>query len=153
MDVNRIICGDALGVLKTLPDNSIDLICTDPPYGLGIAAKGTLSIKGSRQRFALFPKVIGIRLSRPKNTSTKSSALVRTRLSGAAIILPICCHLHRAGFPGGKRMDCLAIHSPIASWLGRRSRNQQWSTTVVSMDSFVTVEKLELHTQHKRQWM
>ncbi len=36
MDVNRIICGDALSVLKTLPSDSVDLILTDPPYGLNI---------------------------------------------------------------------------------------------------------------------
>lgn len=56
MDVNRIIQGDALSVLKTLPDDSIDLICTDPPYGLGIAAKGTLSIKGSSSKVRSFEK-------------------------------------------------------------------------------------------------
>lgn len=31
--LDRIICGDALHVLKRLPDKSIDLIVTDPPYG------------------------------------------------------------------------------------------------------------------------
>lgn len=56
MDVNRIICADALSVLKTLPDDSVDLICTDPPYGLGIAAKGTLSIKGSSAKVRSFSK-------------------------------------------------------------------------------------------------
>lgn len=30
---NQIICGDALHVLKRLPDKSIDLVVTDPPYG------------------------------------------------------------------------------------------------------------------------
>ena len=29
-----LYCGDALEVLKSFPDNSIDAICTDPPYGL-----------------------------------------------------------------------------------------------------------------------
>ncbi|MGB8509850.1 MAG: site-specific DNA-methyltransferase [Pyrinomonadaceae bacterium] len=29
----RLICGDALIVLKSLPDKSVDLIVTDPPYG------------------------------------------------------------------------------------------------------------------------
>lgn len=33
---NRIICGDSLGVLKTIPDNSIDLIFTSPPYNFGL---------------------------------------------------------------------------------------------------------------------
>lgn len=32
--VNKIINGDCLEVLKKIPDNSIDCVCTDPPYGL-----------------------------------------------------------------------------------------------------------------------
>jgi len=31
--VNKIIYGDCLVLLKEIPDNSIDLILTDPPYG------------------------------------------------------------------------------------------------------------------------
>jgi len=31
--VNRIIHGDALDVLRELPDASVDAIITDPPYG------------------------------------------------------------------------------------------------------------------------
>jgi site-specific DNA-methyltransferase (adenine-specific) len=30
--INKIICSNALGVLKTIPSNSIDLIITSPPY-------------------------------------------------------------------------------------------------------------------------
>lgn len=33
---NRIICGDSLQVLKALPDNSIDLVFTSPPYNFGL---------------------------------------------------------------------------------------------------------------------
>jgi DNA modification methylase len=32
--VNKIICGDCLKLIKKIPDNSIDVILTDPPYGL-----------------------------------------------------------------------------------------------------------------------
>ena len=32
--VNKIICGDCLEVMKDFPDNSVDLVLTDPPYGL-----------------------------------------------------------------------------------------------------------------------
>ena len=32
--VNKIICGDALSVLKTFPSESIDCCCTSPPYYL-----------------------------------------------------------------------------------------------------------------------
>jgi site-specific DNA-methyltransferase (adenine-specific) len=31
---NKIICGDCLEVMKEIPDKSIDLILTDPPYGI-----------------------------------------------------------------------------------------------------------------------
>lgn len=33
--MNRIILGDCLDVLKTLPDESVHSVVTDPPYGLG----------------------------------------------------------------------------------------------------------------------
>ena len=29
-------CGDALEQLKTLPDGSVDLVLTDPPYNIGV---------------------------------------------------------------------------------------------------------------------
>jgi DNA modification methylase len=32
LEVDRILCGDCLAVLKTLPDSSFDLIFTSPPY-------------------------------------------------------------------------------------------------------------------------
>jgi DNA modification methylase len=37
--INQIIHGDCLEVLKTIPDGSIDLILTDPPYGLSFMGK------------------------------------------------------------------------------------------------------------------
>ena len=35
IDGHRLIKGDALKVLKALPDNSVDLIFVDPPYNIG----------------------------------------------------------------------------------------------------------------------
>ena len=37
--INQIIHGDCFEVLKTIPDSSIDLILTDPPYGLSFMGK------------------------------------------------------------------------------------------------------------------
>lgn len=34
--INKIICNDCLGIMKQMPDKSIDLVLTDLPYGLGI---------------------------------------------------------------------------------------------------------------------
>lgn len=32
--LNKIICGDCLEVMKKLPDKCVDLVLTDPPYGI-----------------------------------------------------------------------------------------------------------------------
>jgi len=37
--MDKIIHGDALEVLKTFPENSVDSVVTDPPYGLGFLKK------------------------------------------------------------------------------------------------------------------
>ncbi len=34
MELNTIKCMDCLEYLKTLPDNSVDLVVTDPPYNI-----------------------------------------------------------------------------------------------------------------------
>ena len=39
MELNKIIQGNCLEVMKTFPDNSIDTIITDPPYGLSFMGK------------------------------------------------------------------------------------------------------------------
>lgn len=40
LEVNKIIHGDCLEVMKTMPDKCVDLVLTDPPYGIG-ADKGS----------------------------------------------------------------------------------------------------------------
>lgn len=39
IEANKIILGDCIDKLKELPENSIDAIITDPPYGLGFMNK------------------------------------------------------------------------------------------------------------------
>ena len=39
LEVNKIILGDCIEELKKLPDNSIDAVITDPPYGLEFMGK------------------------------------------------------------------------------------------------------------------
>lgn len=48
METDRIICGDAIEVLKGIPDNSIDLIVTSPPYN-----KGAVSYQGDRTKYGI----------------------------------------------------------------------------------------------------
>ena len=37
--INKIINADCMDILKQLPDKCIDLVLTDPPYGIGISNK------------------------------------------------------------------------------------------------------------------
>ena len=38
MELNKCYCGDCLDLMKDIPDKSIDLVLTDPPYGIGISS-------------------------------------------------------------------------------------------------------------------
>ena len=35
MELNNIYCGDCLDLMQEMEDNSVDLVLTDPPYGIG----------------------------------------------------------------------------------------------------------------------
>lgn len=42
--INKVHCADCLEFMKDLPDKSIDLVLTDPPYGIGkiwVGGKGS----------------------------------------------------------------------------------------------------------------
>ena len=51
MASNRIINGDSAKQLKKLEDNSVDLLCTDPPYGYGFMGKSWDKMLPSREIF------------------------------------------------------------------------------------------------------
>jgi len=40
METDTIYCGDCLELMKDFPDNSVDLVLTDPPYGLNKKMQG-----------------------------------------------------------------------------------------------------------------
>ena len=46
LPINKIICGDCLEVIKDWPDNCVDLVLTDPPYGINIAKNGKVGGRG-----------------------------------------------------------------------------------------------------------
>lgn len=46
--MNKIICGDSLKVMQGLADKSVDLVLTDPPYGINMAKRGKV---GDSQRY------------------------------------------------------------------------------------------------------
>jgi len=40
MELNKIYQGDCLEIMKDIPDKSVDLVLTDPPYGIAYQKKG-----------------------------------------------------------------------------------------------------------------
>ena len=38
LEIDRIYCGDCLDLMREMPDKCVDLVLTDPPYGIGEAA-------------------------------------------------------------------------------------------------------------------
>ncbi len=46
----RLICGEALATLKTLPDASVDSVCTDPPAGIEFMGRDWDSFKGDKRQ-------------------------------------------------------------------------------------------------------
>lgn len=53
MEINKVIQGDCLEILRSMPDKSVDLILTDPPYGIQAGGLLKESYKiGSRTELA-----------------------------------------------------------------------------------------------------
>jgi len=51
MELNKIYCMDCLEGLKKIPDNSVDLIVTDPPYNTGMTAENITRKDTTNTRF------------------------------------------------------------------------------------------------------
>ena len=49
---NKIICGDSLRVMKQLPDNSVDLVITSPPYNLKNSTGNGMSVNTKSGKWA-----------------------------------------------------------------------------------------------------
>lgn len=41
--LNKVLCGDSLEIMRQLPDKCVDLVLTDPPYGIGESGKSNHS--------------------------------------------------------------------------------------------------------------
>ena len=57
---NKIICGDCLEIMKEIPDNSVDCVITDPPYGIGKAEWDEKYPKGFEKECLRIAKTVAI---------------------------------------------------------------------------------------------
>lgn len=46
--LNTITCGDCFELLRQLPDESVDLVVTDPPYGIDFSRIAVSRVRSSR---------------------------------------------------------------------------------------------------------
>lgn len=59
IEINKVYCMEALELLKTLPDKSVDLCLTDPPYGINLNYDVYLDTE--ENWFKLMEKIISIK--------------------------------------------------------------------------------------------
>lgn len=55
---DRIVCGDSARVLRSLPENCIDLIVTSPPYNFGVEYDGYDDAASWKQYFRATCRVL-----------------------------------------------------------------------------------------------
>jgi len=51
--LNQVLCGDCLEIMKQMPDNCVDVVLTDPDYGVGINYETTITSKKVKIKSAL----------------------------------------------------------------------------------------------------
>lgn len=52
--INQVICGDCIGVMKHIPNKSVDLILTDPPYNAKNIGPNKREYKGQQMQLPLY---------------------------------------------------------------------------------------------------
>ena len=43
LPINQIVCGDCLEIMRGWPDGCVDLVLTDPPYGIGFQSNSAIN--------------------------------------------------------------------------------------------------------------
>lgn len=105
----RVICGDCIEVMKKIPENSVDTVITDPPYGIGFMGK----------EWDIMPRKVlweeALRVAKPGATllcfgGTRTYHKLACAIEDAGWILKDCMMwLYGSGFPKslniGKQLD------------------------------------------------
>lgn len=110
--INQVILGDAIDVLKTLPDNSIDALITDPPAGVNFMQREFDSDRGgmipwvnwlseilNEAHRVMKPGACGVVWSLPRTCGWTQLAI---ELAGFRVVDSVAC-LFGSGFP--KNLD------------------------------------------------
>ncbi len=145
MEVNKIICGDNVEVMKTFPDNHFSSIVTDPPYGLKFMGKKWDYEVPSVETWEEALRVLkpGGHLLSFGGTRTYHRMVCNIEDAGFEI-MPMCGWLYGSGFPksqnvgkmvdkiqGNEREEYLAdIAYPDSDCWGVPNRNKGSKSTI-----------------------
>lgn len=112
-DVGQLYKGECLEVLKTLPDNSIDSLVTDPPAGINMMQAAFDSDRGGREQWidwltsiaqeclrCLKPGSYGLVWALPRTSHWTTTALENASFDIKEIIV----HNFASGYPKGKNI-------------------------------------------------
>jgi len=143
LPINQVLLGDAIEVLKSLPDSSVDALITDPPAGISFMGKAFDHDRGgmipwvnwlseimSESLRVMKPGAIGLVWSIPRTCGWTQLAL---ELAGFKIIDSIVI-LSGSGFPKGadisKQIDKLhGLEREVVGFgdVGRASKSQPYN--------------------------
>jgi len=108
MELNKIIQGDCIEVMKTMPENSVDTIITDPPAGISFMGKKWDSNKGGRDKWIEWLTEVMkecYRVAKPGSTALvwaipRTSHWTATAIENAGWqVKDIIMHIFGSGFP------------------------------------------------------
>lgn len=155
--INKIINGDCKEVLKTLPENSVDAIVTDPPAGISFMGKEWDDDKGGREGWVKWLSEVmseAKRVLKPGGHALvwalpRTSHWTGTALENAGFEVRDCVyHLFGSGFP--KSLD-------ISKAIDKQNGVEHPKNTLISENSAMsggnyTRHTMDVQSEQAKQW-
>jgi site-specific DNA-methyltransferase (adenine-specific) len=134
LEINKIINGDCVEVMKPFPENSIDCIVTDPPYGLSFMGKSWDKALPPKQAFIemcriLKPGALAFVMSSPRQDLMWRMAQLLEE-SGFSLKQSFISWIYKTGFP--KALD---ISKAIDDKLGVERKVIGESTNKIQLEN------------------
>lgn len=146
--MNKLILGDSAEILKTLEDNSVDSVVTDPPAGISFMGKDWDHHKGGRDQWILWLSSIFLEINRVLKPGghclvwalPRTSHWTAMALEDAGFEVRDCVyHIFGSGFPKN-----LNVGKVVDKYL--KTGNASWNGTGDSSNGALGYSKL----QHKQ---
>lgn len=125
MSNHALLNGDCLEILKTLPNNSVDSLVTDPPAGISFMCKAWDDDKGGRKQWVawmaevmseclrvLKPGAHGLVWALPRTSHWTATALEEAGFE----VRDVVTHLFGSGFPKSLNVEKAGAGNDWAGW-------------------------------------